>query len=81
MELGAGTGKFTRGLVHELAGKNVKLVVSEPLPDMYDKLKEFVTDDVQVLKCAAQSIPLVNESVDAILAVDCIHWFSGDKKA
>ena len=81
LELGAGTGKFTRGLVHELAGKNVKLIVSEPLPAMCDKLKEFVTDDVQILQCAAQNIPLENESVDAILAVQCIHWFSGDKKA
>ena len=80
LELGAGTGKFTRNFIPELQGKNVELIVSEPLPSMCDKLKEAVPDNVKVLQSAAQILPLENESVDAVIAVQCFHWFS-DKKA
>ena len=79
LELGAGTGKFTCDLIPELQSKNVELIVSEPLPAMYDKLKEILPGNVKVLPCAAQDIPMENESIDAILAAQAFHWFSDEK--
>lgn len=70
VELGAGTGIFTRQLVD--LGANV--VALEPVISMRTTLTEAVPEaDVRV--GAAEKIPLADGSVDAIVASQSFHWF------
>lgn len=69
-ELGAGTGKATRGLV-ELAERVVAL---EPDERMHRLLREHCPEAATVT-AAAEAIPLADGRVDAVLAASAWHWF------
>lgn len=70
VDLGAGTGKFTRRLVE--TGARVTAV--EPAAAMRAKLAELA--GVAVLDGNATAIPLPDASVDAIVCAQAFHWFA-----
>lgn len=74
MDLGAGTGKFTRLLTER--GLNVTAV--EPIEGMRAVFAD-VLPNVPMLDGTAESIPLPDSSVDVIFSAQAFHWFDGLK--
>jgi ubiquinone/menaquinone biosynthesis C-methylase UbiE len=70
LDLGAGTGKLTRQLL-PLA---TSVVAVEPGAEMR-AVFERVLPDVELLDGAAESIPLADQSVDAVTVAQAFHWF------
>ncbi|MEU4344090.1 class I SAM-dependent methyltransferase [Nocardia sp. NPDC023852] len=70
LDLGAGTGKLTEGLL--AAGATV--IAVEPDAEMRAELVRRLPE-VTTYDGAAESIPLPNSSVDAIVAGQAFHWF------
>jgi SAM-dependent methyltransferase len=70
LDLGAGTGKLTATLV--AVGADV--VAVEPDPAMRAELRGALPD-VHALSGSAESIPLPDGSVDAVVAGHAMHWF------
>jgi SAM-dependent methyltransferase len=73
VDLGAGTGKLTATLV--TAG--VDVVAVEPDPAMLAELRGALPA-VRALSGSAESIPLPDASVDAVVAGHALHWFEMD---
>jgi len=74
VDLGAGTGKFTRLLVPTAA----RLYALEPSSGMREELKKAVPE-ATVLDATAQAIPLPDGSVDAVTAAQSFHWFATER--
>ena len=74
LDLGAGTGKLTRQLV-PLAGRVIGVEPDEEMRAMLGR----VLPEVEALDGSAESIPLPDESVDAITAGQAAHWFKMDE--
>ena len=58
VELGAGTGKFTRAVMkvfEKRSVKNFKIIATEPLKEMCETFKEMVPN-VEILQCAASDL-------------------------
>ena len=70
LDLGAGTGKLTRGLVE--TGAHV--IAVEPGEAMLAQLR-VVLPEVEALQGGAEAIPLAADSVDAIAVGQAFHWF------
>ena len=70
LDLAAGTGKLTRLLVPS----GVDLVAVEPVAGMRAELAT-VMPDLDVLSGTAESIPLPDASVDAVVCAQAFHWF------
>ena len=70
IDLGAGTGKFTRPLLQTGA----RVIAVEPVAAMRAKLSADLPE-VEVLDGSATSIPLPDEAVDAIVCAQAFHWF------
>jgi SAM-dependent methyltransferase len=73
IEIGAGTGKFTR----LLAATGASVVAVEPVVAMLDRL----VSDLPVIAHAAvrgqaQSLPLASGTCDAVLCAQSFHWFA-----
>jgi SAM-dependent methyltransferase len=71
LELGAGTGKFTRLLVQ--TGADVTAV--EPVAAMLEYLRHQLPG-VRTLHGSAQNIPLPDASTDAVICAQSFHWFA-----
>ncbi|WP_232661569.1 class I SAM-dependent methyltransferase [Pseudonocardia sp. TRM90224] len=71
LDLGAGTGKLTATLV-TLPGVTITAV--DPDPAMLAELRALLPD-VRALEGSAESIPLPDASVDAVVAGQAWHWF------
>ena len=71
VELGAGTGKFTR-LIAPRVGT---LVATEPVAAMRGHL---ATAPGVVVAATAEAVPLADRSVDAVVAATAFHWFDAD---
>ena len=69
LDLGAGTGKLTRGLL----GRGPGIVAVEPSAGMRDQLARVLTG-VTVLAGTAEQIPLADHAVDAVLVAQAWHW-------
>ena len=74
LDLGAGTGKLTRGLV----ALGFDVVAVEPGAPMLAQLREAVPE-AETHEGSAESIPLSGESVDAAFAGQAFHWFDRDQ--
>jgi SAM-dependent methyltransferase len=74
VELGAGTGKFTRHLTRAGA----RIVAVEPVRAMREAL-ERAAPDVRVVDGTAERIPLADASADGVVAAQAFHWFDGDR--
>lgn len=70
LELGAGTGKFTRFL----AARTPHLVASDPSPAMRKALAEKFPD-VHCLAAQAESLPTLDHCFDAVVCAQAFHWF------
>lgn len=74
LELGAGTGKLTAGLV--AAGHDVH--ATDPDPAMLEILRERVPE-ARASVTAAEEIPLGDRSVDVVVAAQAFHWFDHER--
>jgi SAM-dependent methyltransferase len=74
LDLGAGTGKLTRPLVE--AGAQV--IAVEPVAAMGDALSAALPD-VEVVRAAAEALPLADGSLDAVTAGQAFHWFDAPR--
>ncbi|GAB2540798.1 class I SAM-dependent methyltransferase [Nocardia heshunensis] len=70
LDLGAGTGKLTAGLISLAAD----VIAVEPDPAMLSELRRALPT-VRGLSGSAEAIPLPGASVDAVLAGNALHWF------
>ena len=71
VELGAGTGKFTRMLAPEVG----LLVATEPVAAMRAELAAAVT--APIVGAAAEAVPLRAGCADLVVAATAFHWFRG----
>lgn len=71
LDLGAGTGKFTR----LLAGTGARVTAVEPVAAMADQIAAR-QPTVRVLAGTAEAIPLPAGSMDAIVCAQAFHWFA-----
>lgn len=71
VDLGAGTGKFTRRLL----ATGAQVIAVEPVAAMRERL-EHDLPEIEALDGSATSIPLPDESVDAIVCAQAFHWFA-----
>ncbi|HJU35961.1 MAG TPA: class I SAM-dependent methyltransferase [Gaiellaceae bacterium] len=74
LDVGAGTGKLTRGLV----ALGFDTVAVEPGGPMLAQLREAVPE-AEAHEAPAESIPLRDASVDAGLAGQAFHWFDRER--
>jgi SAM-dependent methyltransferase len=70
LDVGAGTGKLTRGLVD----LGFDVVAVEPGGPMLEQLRAAVPE-AEALTGSAESVPLPDESVRAAFAGQAYHWF------
>jgi SAM-dependent methyltransferase len=71
LELGAGTGKFTRTLVQ--AG--VEVVAIDPVAELLAVLRRELPA-VAAVRATAQRIPVPSASADAVICAQSFHWFA-----
>jgi SAM-dependent methyltransferase len=71
LDLAAGTGKLTRGLL----GHGATVVAVEPVEGMRRTLAATVPG-AMVVAGVAQAIPLASGSVDALTVAQAMHWFA-----
>ena len=74
LDVGAGTGKLTRGLF----ALGFDVVAVEPGPPMLAQLR-VVLPNVDALDGPAEAIPLEDASVDAAMAGQAYHWFDPER--
>ncbi|GAB7349518.1 hypothetical protein MBLNU459_g0223t2 [Dothideomycetes sp. NU459] len=74
VDLAAGTGKYTELLAERPEQFNV--VAIEPHADMRKVLEEKKLSTVDIKDGLSTSMPLEDESVDAVIAAQAFHWFS-----
>jgi SAM-dependent methyltransferase len=75
LDVGAGTGKFTR----ELVARGAQVVAVEPLGGMREELRATVPSSrLRVLEGAAEELPLDDGAVDAATVAQAFHWFDGE---
>ncbi|QEL55030.1 class I SAM-dependent methyltransferase [Chromobacterium paludis] len=73
LDLGAGTGKFTRLLV-DAAGR---VAAVEPVDEMRAQLQARLPG-VQAMAGTAEAIPLPDASMDAVVCAQAFHWFASE---
>jgi SAM-dependent methyltransferase len=73
LDLGAGTGKLTAGLL----AQGLEVTAVEPDPEMLGELRRALPE-VTALAGGAEAIPLADGSVDAVVAGNAMHWFDMD---
>jgi SAM-dependent methyltransferase len=71
VDLGAGTGKFTRRLL----ATGAKVIAVEPVAAMRERLTSDLPE-IEVLDGNASAIPLAGASIDAIVCAQAFHWFA-----
>jgi SAM-dependent methyltransferase len=71
VDLGAGTGKFTRPLL----ATGTTVIAVEPVAAMRERLVRDLPN-VTALAGQAQRMPLADESVDAVVCAQAFHWFA-----
>ncbi len=75
VELGAGTGKFTRMLA-ALLPATAQVIAVEPVEGMRKKFSSLLPA-LHLLAGSAESIPLASDAVDAVVSSQAFHWFDG----
>jgi SAM-dependent methyltransferase len=74
LDIGAGTGKLTRGLV----ALGFEVVAVEPGPPMVEQLRAAMPE-VEAHVAPAEALPLQEASVDAAFAGQAFHWFDRER--
>ncbi len=70
LEIGAGTGIFTRQIVDE----GVSVVAVEPVAGMRERLIDALPT-VDVRDGTAESLPVKSDSCDTVVVAQAFHWF------
>jgi len=78
LDLGAGTGKLTAGVLATGRPGQVSVTAAEPDPDMLAELRRQLPG-VTAVPGRAEEIPLPDASVDAVLCGQAAHWFVMDR--
>ncbi len=73
VDVGAGTGKLSAGLVQI----GLEVIAVEPLAEMRAVLSERLPS-VRILDATAEELPLEAGSVAAVVAAQAYHWFAAD---
>jgi ubiquinone/menaquinone biosynthesis C-methylase UbiE len=73
LDLGAGTGKFTRAL----AARGLEVIAVDPAPKMLAQLSAALPS-ATVHEGTAEDIPVADASVDAVFAAQAWHWVDQD---
>jgi SAM-dependent methyltransferase len=71
VEIGAGTGKFTRCLI----GRAPRILAVEPLPEMAAHIPQGPGTGVEVVPARAESLPLPDGCADLVCCATAFHWF------
>jgi SAM-dependent methyltransferase len=71
-DVGAGTGKLTRLLVE----RGLAVTAVEPVQGMRRVFAQLLPQ-VTLLEGMAESLPLADASLDAVVAAQAFHWFKG----
>jgi SAM-dependent methyltransferase len=71
LDLGAGTGKFTRRLI----GTGANIIAIEPVEEMLAQLVRTVPT-VAARSGTAEKIPVNDGAVDAVVCAQSFHWFA-----
>jgi SAM-dependent methyltransferase len=74
-DLGAGTGKLTRLLPSWCPGR---VIAVEPVEGMRRNFAEL-QPGIEIVAGTAEELPLADGSVDAVVAAQAFHWFSGER--
>jgi ubiquinone/menaquinone biosynthesis C-methylase UbiE len=74
IDLGAGTGKFTR----QLEARGLSVTAMDPSAEMLEQLRA-VSPDVATDEGTAENIPLPDASADLATAAQAWHWVDGDR--
>jgi len=74
VDLGAGTGKFTRYLQQTGA----RVIAIEPVASMRAELATHAAG-ATILDGTAQALPLEDESIDVLVCAQAFHWFATPK--
>ncbi|QOZ30700.1 class I SAM-dependent methyltransferase [Bradyrhizobium sp. CCBAU 53421] len=75
VDLGAGTGKFTRLLLPHLS-ETARLVAIEPVAEMSAKLANEA--GIEVINTRADATGLETGSVDLVTCAQAFHWFDNE---
>lgn len=70
VDVGAGTGKFTR----LLKPTGCRITAVEPLPAMSDVLSR-IDPSIEVIEATARDLPISDAAVDAVTSAQALHWF------
>ena len=73
LDLGAGTGKFTRRLLSSRA----RLIAVEPVEAMRKKFGTLFPN-IEMLNGTAEKIPAPDSIFDAVVVAQAFHWFASD---
>jgi SAM-dependent methyltransferase len=73
VDLGAGTGKFTK----QLARLGASVTAIEPVDAMRERLVQAVAN-VRALPGTAENMPLDDASVDVVACAQAFHWFANE---
>ncbi len=76
VELGAGTGKFTRTLVKTGA----KAIAIDPVGEMLKVLRRELPA-VPAVQATAQKLPFPDATADAVICAQSFHWFASPRSA
>ena len=74
LELGAGTGRLTAGLVE--LGHDV--LATDPDPEMLARLAERVPG-ARTAVAAAEALPVPDRCVDVVVCAQAFHWFDAER--
>lgn len=75
VDLGAGTGKFTRLLAPQLAA-DARLIAVEPVPEMAAKLAGEAR--IEVVSARADNVGLATGVADLVVCAQAFHWFDDE---
>lgn len=73
VDLGAGTGKFTRLLI----ASGATIIAVEPVEEMRRKFAEALPG-IRLVEGAAESMPIEDGTANAVAAAQAFHWFAND---
>jgi SAM-dependent methyltransferase len=73
VELGAGTGKFTRML---LSLTKARIIAIEPVENMRRRMEDLLPA-ITVMDGVAEAIPVGEATADVVLSAQAFHWFDG----
>lgn len=71
LDLGAGTGKFSK----KLSATGAKVIALDPVPAMLEQLSRE-QPLIETKLSSADSLPFESDSIDAIVCAQSFHWFA-----